>query len=61
MGASYASQWSPRTFIPRVFEIAAFVASRWIVMMRRAILAFAILIALSQTATAGVLLFGHVM
>jgi hypothetical protein len=28
--------------------------------MRRAILAFAILIALSQTATAGVLLFGHV-
>ena len=29
-------------------------------MMRRAILAFATLIALSQTATAGVLLFGHV-
>jgi hypothetical protein len=29
-------------------------ASRWIVMMRRAILAFATLIALSQTATAGV-------
>ena len=29
-------------------------------MMRRAILAFAALIALSQSATAGVLLFGHV-
>jgi hypothetical protein len=36
------------------------VPSRWIVMMRRAILAFATLIALSQTATAGVPLFGHV-
>src|SRR5436309_16067023 len=34
--------------------------SRWNVMIRRAILAFATLIALSQTATAGVLLFGHV-
>jgi hypothetical protein len=58
MGASYISQWSPRTFIAR--RIVAFVPSRWIVMMRRAILAFSILIALSQTATAGVLLFGHV-
>ena len=36
------------------FEIAALVPSRWIVMMRRAIPAFATLIALSQTATAGV-------
>jgi hypothetical protein len=32
----------------------------WIVMMRRAILTFAALIALSQTAMAGVPLFGHV-
>ena len=36
------------------FEIAALVPSRWIVMIRRAIPAFATLIALSQTATAGV-------
>jgi hypothetical protein len=36
------------------FEIAVLVASRWIVMMRRAIPALATLIALSQTATAGV-------
>ena len=36
------------------FKIAALVPSRWIVMMRRAIPAFATLIALSQTATAGV-------
>ena len=52
----------PRTFIPRpvasgikteAFEVAALV-SRGIAMMRRAILAFAALIALSQTATAGV-------
>ncbi|HEU5401260.1 MAG TPA: hypothetical protein VFU86_07885 [Terriglobales bacterium] len=42
------------------FEIAALVPARWIVMIRRAILAFATLIALNQTATAGVLLFGHV-
>jgi hypothetical protein len=43
------------------FETAALIASRWwIVMMRRAILAFATLIALNQAATAGVLLFGHV-
>jgi hypothetical protein len=42
------------------FEIAALVPSRWIAMMRRAIPAFAALIALSQTATAGVPLFGHV-
>jgi hypothetical protein len=41
-------------------KIAALDPSRWIVKMRRAILAFATLIALSQTATAGVLLFGHV-
>src|SRR5213079_3683478 len=41
-------------------EFAALVPSRWIVMIRRAILAFATLIALSQTATAGVPLFGHV-
>jgi hypothetical protein len=62
-------QWNPLTFIPRptvsgtktaVFEIAALVLSRGIVMMRRAILAFAALIALSQTATAGVPLFAHV-
>ena len=44
---------------PGAFEVAASVVSRWIV-MRRAVLAFAILIALSQTATAGVPLFGHV-
>src|SRR5436853_3486847 len=44
---------------PGAFEVAASVVSRWIV-MRRAILAFATLIALSQTATAGVPLFGHV-
>ena len=43
-----------------VFEIAALAPSRWIVMMRRAIVAFATLMALSQTATAGVPLFGHV-
>src|SRR5205814_2293937 len=41
-------------------EFAALVPSRWIVMIRRAIPAFVILIALSQTATAGVPLFGHV-
>jgi hypothetical protein len=44
----------------RGFEIAALAPSRWIVMMRRAIVAFATLMALSQTATAGVPLFGHV-
>jgi hypothetical protein len=44
----------------QAFEIAALVLSRWIVMMRRAILGFATLIALGQTATAGVPLFGHV-
>jgi hypothetical protein len=43
-----------------VFEIAALAPARWIVMMTRAIAAFATLIALSQTATAGVPLFGHV-
>jgi hypothetical protein len=42
------------------FEIAGLVLSRWIVMMGRAILAFAALIALGQTATAGVPWFGHV-
>ena len=41
-------------------KFAALVLSRWIAMLRRAILAFAALIALSQTATAGVALFGHV-
>jgi hypothetical protein len=41
-------------------ETAALVPSRWIVMIGRAIPAFVILIALSQTATAGVPLFGHV-
>src|SRR3954463_3920744 len=41
-------------------EIAALVPSRCIVMIRRAIPAFVTLIALSQTATAGVPLFGHV-
>jgi hypothetical protein len=69
MGARYAGQWNPRTFIPKPmasasrtqsFEIAALAPSRWIVMMRRAIAASATLIALSQTATAGVPLFGHV-
>jgi hypothetical protein len=58
-----------RTFIPRLMasgteakalEIAALVPSRWIVMIRRAIPAFVIFIALSQTETAGELLFGHV-
>jgi hypothetical protein len=44
----------------RGFEIAALAPSRWIVMMKRAIVAFATLMALSQTATAGVPLFGHV-
>ena len=69
MGARYAGHWIPRTFIERpmasgakseAFDIAALVLSRWIVMMGRAILAFATLIALGQTATAGVPLFGHV-
>jgi hypothetical protein len=41
-------------------EVAALVLLRWIVMLRRAILAFATMIALSQTATASVALFGHV-
>ena len=58
-----------RTFIPKPLgsgtkaeapEIAALVPSRWIVMMRRAVLAFSTLMALGQTATAGVPLFGHV-
>jgi hypothetical protein len=44
----------------KALEIAALVPSRWIVMIRRAIPAFVIFLALSQTATAGVLLFGHV-
>ena len=44
----------------KAFEIAELVPSRGIVMMRRAIPAFAALIALSQTATAGVPLFGQV-
>ena len=57
------SQWNPRTFIPtpmasgtkaEPFEVAALIPSRGIAMMRRAILAFVALIALSQTATAGV-------
>jgi hypothetical protein len=57
-----------RTFIPRLMasgtkaealDVAAFVPSRWIVMIRRAIPAFVIFIALSQSATAGVPLFGH--
>jgi hypothetical protein len=57
------SQWNPRTFIPtpmasgtkaEAFEVAALIPSRGIAMMRRAILAFVALIALSQTATAGV-------
>ena len=41
-------------------EVATLVPSRWIVMIRRAILAVSTLIALGQTATAGVPLFGHV-
>ena len=58
----FPSWCGPRTFIPRpvasgikteAFEVAALV-SRGIAMMRRAILAFVALIALSQTATAGV-------
>src|SRR3954467_4624607 len=61
MGAIFPSRWDPRTFIPRpaangtnaeAFEVAA--VSRGAAMMRRAILAFVALIALSQTATAGV-------
>jgi hypothetical protein len=69
MGARYPGQWIQRTFIARpmasgtkseAVEIAALVLSRWIVMMRRAILALATLIALGQTAAAGVPLFGHV-
>lgn len=42
------------------FAIAALAPSRWIVITRRAIPIFAALIALSQPATAGVPLFGHV-
>jgi hypothetical protein len=58
----FPSRCDPRTFIPRpvasgtkaeAFEVAALV-SRGIAMMRRAIPAFVALIALSQTATAGV-------
>jgi hypothetical protein len=58
----FPGRCDPRTFIPRpmtsgikteAFEVAALV-SRGIAMMRRAILAFAALIALGQTATAGV-------
>jgi hypothetical protein len=45
---------------PKACGIAALVPSRWIVTMKRAIPTFVILIALSQTATAGVPLFGHV-
>jgi hypothetical protein len=41
-------------------KIAALVPSRWIVIIRRAILALSTLMALGQTATAGVPLFGHV-
>jgi hypothetical protein len=41
-------------------ELVTLVPSRWVVMMIRAILTFAALIALSQTAMAGVPLFGHV-
>ena len=46
--------------IRATFEIVALVSPQWVVMMRRAILIFAALIALSQTAMAGVPLFGHV-
>jgi hypothetical protein len=69
MGARYAGQWNPEHLHPKpiasasrteAIEIAALAPSRWIVMMRRAIVAFATLMALSQTATAGVPLFGHV-
>ena len=55
----FPSRWDPRTFIPRpaakaeAFEVAALL-SRGIAMIRRAIPAFVALIALSQTATAGV-------
>ena len=58
----FPSRWDPRTFIPRpaangtkaeAFEVAALL-SRGIAMIRRAIPAFVTLIALSQTATAGV-------
>ena len=58
----FPDKCGPRTFIPRpvasgikteASEVAALV-SRGIAMMRRAILAFVALIALSQTATAGV-------
>ena len=67
MGARYAlasAHLHPKTDgewnQSRGAEIAALVPSRWIVMIRRAIPAFVTLIALSQTATAGVPLFGHV-
>src|SRR5438067_8922800 len=64
MDARYSRQRAPsflRLTASRTKEGArTFVPSRWIVMMRRAVLAFATFIALSQTATAGVPLFGHV-
>src|SRR3974390_3036345 len=69
MTARIPRQWIPHTFIPspmasgtktEALEIAALVPLRGIVMMRRAIPTFAVLIALSQTATAGVPLFGQV-
>jgi hypothetical protein len=53
--ARYARQWNPRTFIPRPMGTKLEkVPSRWNVMLRRTIAAFATLIALSQAATAGV-------
>lgn len=45
---------------PDAFEMAPLFPSRRIVMIRRAILAFATLIAFSQAATAGLPLFSHV-
>jgi hypothetical protein len=67
MGAKYASQLAPssqdRSRVEskqRRFEIAALIPSRRVVMIRQAIPAFVILIALSQSATAGVPLFAHV-
>src|SRR3954470_1866949 len=64
MGARYAGRhapssedWTARTNAKDAWTI---VPSPWIVMIRRAFPAFVALIALNQTASAGVPLFGHV-
>src|SRR5438105_5071286 len=62
--ARYASRRAPSSpglTASRTNEGArTFVPSRWIVMIRRAFLAVVALLALGQTAIAGVPLFGHV-